>query len=35
MAQSFEEYQDLTEVGFQGGGGTGEPTPPENEFFHS
>ena len=35
MAQSFEDYQDLSEVGFQGGGGSGEPTPPENEFFHS
>jgi len=31
--QSFEDYQDLSEVGFQGGGG--ETTAPEDEFFHS
>lgn len=31
--QSFEDYQDLSGVGFQGGGG--EPTAPEDEFFHS
>ena len=30
---SFEEYQDLQGTGFQGGGG--DPTPPEEEFFHS
>ena len=33
MVQSFEDYQDLSGVGFQGGGG--EPTAPEDEFFHS
>jgi len=33
MAQSFEEYQDLADAGFQGAGG--EITPPEEEFFHS
>ena len=33
MSQSFEDYQDLSGVGFQGGGG--EPTSPEDEFFHS
>lgn len=30
---SFEEYQDLQQTGFQGG--SSEPTPPEEEFFHS
>jgi hypothetical protein len=30
---SFEDYQDLSGVGFQGG--SGEPTAPEDEFFHS
>lgn len=30
---SFEDYQDLAGVGFQGGGG--EPPAPENDFFHS
>lgn len=33
MTQSFEDYQDLSGVGFQGGGG--EATAPEDEFFHS
>ena len=33
MSQSFEDYQDLAGVGFQGGGG--EPVAPEDEFFHS
>ena len=33
MVQSFEDYQDLSGVGFQGG--SGEPTAPEDEFFHS
>jgi hypothetical protein len=31
--QSFEDYQDLSGTGFQGGGG--EATAPEDEFFHS
>ena len=30
---SFEEYQDLQGTGFQGG--SSEPKPPEDEFFHS
>jgi len=30
---SFEEYEDLQGTGFQGG--SGEVTPPEEEFFHS
>ena len=30
---SFEDYQDLSGVGFTGG--TNEPTAPEEEFFHS
>lgn len=30
---SFEEYQDLQGTGYQGG--SGEPTSPEDEFFHS
>ena len=30
---SFEEYQDLQGTGYQGG--SGEATPPEDEFFHS
>ncbi len=30
---SFEEYQDLQGTGYQGG--SGETTPPEDEFFHS
>jgi len=30
---SFEEYQDLQGTGFTGG--SSEPTPPEDEFFHS
>lgn len=33
MAKSFEDYQDLSGVGFQGG--SGETTTPEDEFFHS
>ena len=33
MEQSFEDYQDLAGVGFQGG--SGESTSPEDEFFHS
>jgi len=33
MVSSFEDYQDLSGVGFQGGGS--EPTAPEEEFFHS
>jgi hypothetical protein len=33
MAQTFEDYQDLSGVGFQGG--SSEPTAPEDEFFHS
>ena len=33
MVQSFEDYQDLSGVGFQGG--SGEATAPEDEFFHS
>ena len=33
MVQSFEDYQDLSGVGFQGG--SSEPTAPEDEFFHS
>jgi len=33
MVQSFEDYQDLAGVGFQGG--SGEATTPEDEFFHS
>jgi hypothetical protein len=35
MAEMFEEFKDLSGVGFQGGGGSSEPTPPEDEFFHS
>lgn len=31
---SFEDYQDLAGTGYQGGGG-GEQTAPEDEFFHS
>lgn len=30
---SFEEYEDLQGTGYQGG--SSEPTPPEDEFFHS
>jgi hypothetical protein len=33
MAENFEEYSDLADTGFQGGGG--EKTAPEDEFFHS
>jgi hypothetical protein len=33
MSQSFEDYQDLSGVGYQGGGG--EPVAPEDELFHS
>lgn len=33
MSQSFEDYQELAGTGFQGG--SGEPTAPEDEFFHS
>ncbi len=34
MAENFEEYQDLSGTGYQGGG-PGDQTPPEEEFFHS
>lgn len=34
MTTSFEDFQDLEGVGFQGGGG-GEVKAPEEEFFHS
>jgi hypothetical protein len=34
MAENFEEYQDLSGTGYQGGTG-GEQTAPEDEFFHS
>lgn len=33
MSNSFEDFQDLADTGFQGGGG--EAVPPEDEFFHS
>ena len=33
MAETFEDYQDLSGTGYQGGGG--EVTAPEDEFFHS
>jgi hypothetical protein len=33
MNTSFEDYQDLSGVGYQGG--SGEATAPEDEFFHS
>ena len=33
MTNSFEDYQDLSGVGFQGG--SSEPIAPEDEFFHS
>ena len=32
MANSFEDYQDLTDMGYHGGS---EPVAPEAEFFHS
>jgi hypothetical protein len=35
MAEMFDEFKDLSGVGFQGGGGSTDPTPPEDEFFHS
>jgi hypothetical protein len=34
MAENFEEYEDLSGTGYQGGSG-GEQVPPEDEFFHS
>ena len=34
MAESFEDYQDLSGTGYQGGG-AGEQVAPEDEFFHS
>jgi hypothetical protein len=34
MAENFEEYQDLSGTGYQGGG-SGEKVAPEDEFFHS
>jgi hypothetical protein len=33
MSQTFEDYQDLADAGFQGGGGV--IVAPEDEFFHS
>jgi len=33
MAENFEEYQDLSGTGYQGG--SGEKVAPEDEFFHS
>lgn len=33
MTETFEDYQDLSGTGFQGGGG--DQTAPEDEFFHS
>jgi len=33
MVESFEDFQDLSGMGFQGG--SGETTTPEDEFFHS
>lgn len=33
MSETFEDYQDLSGTGFQGGGG--DQTAPEDEFFHS
>ena len=35
MAENFEDYQDLSGTGYQGGGGAGEQVAPEDEFFHS
>lgn len=35
MAEMFDEFKDLSGVGYQGGGGSSDPTPPEDEFFHS
>ncbi len=34
MAENFEEYQDLSGTGYQGGS-TGDKVAPEDEFFHS
>lgn len=34
MAENFEEYQDLSGTGYQGGG-SGDKVAPEDEFFHS
>jgi len=34
MAENFEDYEDLSGTGYQGGTG-GEQVPPEDEFFHS
>ena len=34
MAENFEEYQDLSGTGYQGGSG-GDQVAPEDEFFHS
>ena len=34
MAENFEEYQDLSGTGYQGGS-AGEKVAPEDEFFHS
>lgn len=33
MAENFEEYSELSDTGYQGGGS--EPVTPEEEFFHS
>lgn len=35
MSQSFEDFQDLSVTGYQGGSGQSEQKAPEDEFFHS
>lgn len=35
MAENFEDFEDLSGTGYQGGGGGGDQVAPEDEFFHS